>query len=87
MTYTRPRSPGEAALSRHRRSHKISATDRGVFPVYDGRERVGTVVPVRVETIDAAGRRHFLDQCNGRVPRCGGCREALRALSRLERAS
>ena len=31
MAYTRPRSRGKAALSAHRRSHRISESDRGVL--------------------------------------------------------
>jgi hypothetical protein len=51
MVDTRPRSRGEAALSRHR-SHKISPADRGAVRVDDGRDCVGTIVPVGVGTID-----------------------------------
>ena len=80
MAYTRPRSRGEAALSRRRRSHKFSATDRGVLRVHDGRECVGTIVPVGVDMVEAVERPCVaFDHHDRRVGRYGGYREALRA--------
>jgi hypothetical protein len=79
MAYTRPRSRGEAALSRHRRSHKISPADRGaVRVVHNGRDCVGT--------IDAVERPYVVfDQGDQRVGSCGGC-EVLRAVPSRGRA-
>lgn len=88
MDYTRPRSRGEAALSRHHRSQKISATDRGIPRVPDGRECVVTVVPVGVNTIDAVEQPYVVfDQRDRRIGNSGGHRETLRAVSSQERAS
>jgi hypothetical protein len=87
MAYTRPRSGGEAEPSRYRCSHKISASDFGVLGADEDHDRIGTVPPVRLETIDATERRHFLDQRDGRFRRSGRRLVALRALPRLERAS
>jgi hypothetical protein len=86
MVYTRPRSRGEAALPRHR-SHKISPADRGAVRVHDGRDCVGTIVPVDVGTIEAVERPYvFFDQGDQRVGSYGCNREVLRAVPSRGRA-
>jgi hypothetical protein len=88
MAYTRPRSRGEAALSRHRRSHKISASDRSVLRGHESRDPVGTLMPAGVETIDAVERQYAVcGQRDRRLSRSGCYREALRAVPSLGRAS
>jgi 5-formyltetrahydrofolate cyclo-ligase len=87
MTYTRPRIRGEAALLRHRRSHRISLTDRRALRVNDGQECLGTIVPVAVYTVGPVERPCLVfDQHGRRVGRSGGYREALRAGPRRGRA-
>jgi hypothetical protein len=56
MTYTRPRSRGEAALSRNRRSHRISSTDRPGFRVNDGPKCLRTIVPVAIDAVGPVER-------------------------------
>jgi hypothetical protein len=81
-----PRSRGEAALSRHRRSHKICPTDRGAFRVHDG--CVGTIVPIGVDTVGGVERPcAVFHQRDGRVRGSGSYREALRAGPSRGRAS
>jgi hypothetical protein len=75
MAYTPLRSRGEAALSHHRRSHKISATDRGVLRVQERRTCVGTLVPVGTDAVERPYA--IFDQ---RDPRVRRYREALRAI-------
>jgi hypothetical protein len=80
MVYTRPHSRREAALSRARRSHKFSATDRGVLGVHDGRECVGTIVLVGFDMVEAVERPFgAFDQDDRRVSKFGSYRGALRA--------
>jgi hypothetical protein len=86
MAYTRPRSRGEAALSRYR-SHKISPADRGAVRVHDGRDCVITIVSVGVGTIEAVARSYVVfDQGDQRVGSYGGYREVLRAVPSRGRA-
>jgi hypothetical protein len=88
MAYTRPRSRGEAALSRRRRSHKVSPTDRGALRVHDDRECVGTIVPVAVDTVGPVERPNVVfDHRDRRVRASAGVREAGRAVSGKGRAS
>jgi hypothetical protein len=87
MVYTRPRSRGEAVLSRHR-FHKISPADRGAVRVHDGRDCVGTIVPVGGGAVDAVERPYAVfDQRDRRLGRFGGYRETLRAGQSRGRAS
>ena len=84
MVYTRSRSRGEQALSRHCRSHKISPADRGAVRVHDGH---GTIVPVGVGTIDAVERQYVvIDQGDQRVGSYGGYGEVLRTVPSRGRA-
>jgi hypothetical protein len=88
MSYTRPRSRGEAAPSCRRRSLKISASDRSVLHAHESRDRVGNLVPSGVETIDAVGWQYVVfGQRDRRVRRSGGYPEALRTVSSRRRAS
>lgn len=88
QAYMPSRCRGKAVVSRAPGAHKITAFEPGVPWTYVGRGRADTLVLVSVETIDAAERRNFLDQRDGRrVRRSGGCREAPRALLSPERAS
>jgi hypothetical protein len=84
MSYTRLRSVGEDTLSLCRRFHKISAFDSGISCGLGGRDRIGTVVLLSVETINATARRHLPDQREEHDRRSS---EAPRAASSLERAS
>jgi len=81
----RPHNRGEAALSRHR-SHKISPADRGAVRVHDGRDCVGTIVPVGGGTVDAIEQPYVIFH-DRRVGGFGGYREALRAGPSRGRAS
>ena len=77
----RPRSRGEAALSRRRPSHKISPTDRGALRVHDDRECVGTIVPPGVDAVGAVERPYAtFDQPDRRVGNSGCHRKALRGV-------
>jgi hypothetical protein len=56
--------------------------------VHDGRDCVGTIVPVRVDTIDTVERPYVVfDQRDRSVRGSGGYREALRAVPSRGRAS
>jgi hypothetical protein len=82
-----PPQPWEAAHSRRRCSYKISASNRSVLRAHETRDRVGSVVPVGVETIDAVERPYAIfDQRDRRIRRAAGFREALRAVSGRGRA-
>jgi hypothetical protein len=87
MSYTRPRSRGEAALSRKRCSHRISSTDRPAFRVNDGRDCPRTIVLVAIDTVGPVERPcAIFDQRDRRVRGAAGFREALRAVSGRGRA-
>ena len=79
MAYTRPRSHGEAALSRRRPSHKISPIDRAV-----PREWLPTIAPFGVDTVAAV---EVFDDRDRRVRGFGGYGGALRATSTGGRVS
>ena len=88
MAYTRPRSRREAALSRHRRSDKTSLNRRSALRVHDDSVRIGTTLPVGVDTIDAVeGACMIFDERDRPGDRSGGYREVLRAGPSRRRAS
>jgi hypothetical protein len=79
-------SRGEAALLRRCPFHRIFPTDRGAHRVHDGRERIGAIVPVGVDTAGAVERPYTTFDQQDR-PNSGGHHKALRAVSNRERAS
>jgi hypothetical protein len=81
MAYTRPCGRAEVALSRHRRTQKISPT---TLWVCDGRQRVATIVLVGVDTVEP--RYVVLRQHDRRVGTFRSFHKALRAVLSRGRA-